>query len=69
MQSILCLITSLTSHKLSTAFKVYTVDKMLVFVSNLHTEWHIISIRITWQKIPNNVIPHKDEFFNHNKPN
>jgi hypothetical protein len=42
---------------------------MLVFVSNLHTEWHTISIRITWQKIPNNVIPHKDEFFNHNKPN
>jgi hypothetical protein len=36
---------------------------MLVFVSNLHTEWHTISIWITWKKIPNNVIPQKDEFF------
>jgi hypothetical protein len=38
---------------------------MLVFVSNLHTEWHTISIWITWQKIPNNVIPQKDELINH----
>jgi hypothetical protein len=30
MKSILCLITSLTSHKLSTAFKVYTLLVMKI---------------------------------------
>jgi hypothetical protein len=50
-----------------TLVKHITYKDVSIF-SNLHTEWHTISIWITWQKIPNNVIPRKDEFSNHNKP-